>query len=142
VNRGGVDLLGANPAAPRSAFGLPRATSLYGPLPEQLRDPQSFASQLKRMLAARKRVRLHEGTLMAAPTPKNKALGVLVFALPGGHHAVTVLNFGRTDAAEAVDVKGRSWTDMLTGARVAGGARGHPVFRVPALTGTTFVESP
>lgn len=34
VNRGGVDLLGANPARQKSAFGIPRAKSLYGSLPE------------------------------------------------------------------------------------------------------------
>src|SRR5262249_25883725 len=39
VNRGGVDLVGAAPGAARSAFGMPRARALYGPLPQQLRDP-------------------------------------------------------------------------------------------------------
>jgi trehalose synthase len=33
ANRGGVDLTGANPEAGASAFGLPRAKALYGPLP-------------------------------------------------------------------------------------------------------------
>src|SRR5690606_1825658 len=49
INRGGVDLLGAAPEVRTSAFGLPRARQLYGPLPEQLRDPESFAARLKRM---------------------------------------------------------------------------------------------
>src|SRR5262249_60210837 len=53
VNRGGVDLLGASPGKKESAFGLARAKALYGSLPEQLRDPESFLSQLKRLLAAR-----------------------------------------------------------------------------------------
>ena len=39
--------MGANPAAAGSAAGLPRAVALYGPLPEQLSRPDSFASQLK-----------------------------------------------------------------------------------------------
>src|SRR4030095_283313 len=41
VNRGGVDLLGAAAKATTSAFGLPRAKALYGPLPDQLKDPES-----------------------------------------------------------------------------------------------------
>src|SRR5206468_4523281 len=46
VNRGAYDLLGSNPDAMRSAAGLPRAVALYGPLPQQLKKPDSFASQL------------------------------------------------------------------------------------------------
>src|SRR5262249_52813272 len=52
VNRGRVDLLGVNPRATTSAFGLPRAKALYGPIPDQLKDPDSFASRLRAMLAA------------------------------------------------------------------------------------------
>ena len=65
VNRGGVDMLGANPTAATSAFGLPRAKALYGSLPEQLKDPESFASRLRGLLAARKKYRLAEGELLA-----------------------------------------------------------------------------
>ena len=39
VNRGGVDLMGANPTATASAFGLPRAKALYGPLPGPAEGP-------------------------------------------------------------------------------------------------------
>jgi len=46
INRGAYDLLGSNPEAARSSAGLPRATALYGSLPQQLRKPDSFASQL------------------------------------------------------------------------------------------------
>src|SRR5262249_28150042 len=63
VNRGGVDLLGASPKTTESAFGLPRAPALYGPVPAQLKDPKSFVARLKQLLAARKKVRLAEGEL-------------------------------------------------------------------------------
>src|SRR5204863_197311 len=69
INRGGVDLMGANPGAKQSAYGLPRARSLYGPLPEQLKDPDSFVSSLKKVLAARTKYRVAEGALVAAPEP-------------------------------------------------------------------------
>src|SRR5205085_5997609 len=82
LNRGGVDLLGANPAATTSAFGLPRAKALYGPLPDQLKDPDSFASRLQALLAARKAYRVAEGELLAAPETKTAGLCVLVLKLP------------------------------------------------------------
>src|SRR3954468_24296924 len=91
--------LGANPQATASAFGLPRALALYGPLPDQLKDPESFASKLKVMLAARKKYRVAEGELLAVPEPKTPGLCVLVLKLPDHPLAVTVLNFGRDDAA-------------------------------------------
>ena len=104
VNRGGVDLMGANPTATASAFGLPRAKALYGPLPDQLKDPESFASQLKAMLAARKKYRLAEGELLAVPEPKAAGLCVLVLKLPDHPLAVTVLNFGREDVEAEIDL--------------------------------------
>src|ERR1700724_3647659 len=89
-----------------SAFGLPRAKALYGPLPEQLKDPDSYASQLKRLLAARRKHRIAEGELVAAPEPKQSALCVLVLKLPDHSPAVTVLNFGPKDVQEEVDLRG------------------------------------
>lgn len=105
INRGGVDLLGTNPDAGTSAFGLPRATVLYGPLPEQLQAPDSFASQLKVMLAARKQYRVHEAEMLAVPNVGNPAICVLVMRLPDSEDlAITVLNYGRETAAFEVDL--------------------------------------
>jgi hypothetical protein len=147
VNRGGVDLMGANPKAEKSAFGLPKAKALYGPLPEQLKDKESFASQLKALLAARAKYRVAEGELLAAPETKAKGLCVLVLKLPDHALAVTVLNFGREEASEEIDLgeagKGAEkgeWVDILSGKGFAsGGARVE--VRVPPLSGTTFVLS-
>src|SRR5262249_25858491 len=105
VNRGGVDLMDANPKATTSAYGLPRAKTLYGPLPEQLKDPDSFASQLKRILAGRQRYRLAEAELVAVPEVKNAAVAVLVLKLPeNGGWAITALNFGRAEVQETLDL--------------------------------------
>lgn len=145
VNRGGVDLLGANPKAATSAFGLPRAKALYGSLPEQLKDPESFASQLKSLLAARREYRVAEGMLLAVPEPKAAGLCVLVLRLPDYPLAVTVLNFGREEVSEEVDLgpAGKElsgeWVDIRTGKPVAPGAAGRLPARLPALTGTTLV---
>lgn len=104
INRGGVDLMGANPKASTSAFGLPRAKALYGSLPEQLRSPDSFASQLKRMLAARKQYRIAEGEVIAVPDVENRGVAVLVMTLPSGELAVTALNYRHDKAAVNVNL--------------------------------------
>ncbi len=105
INRGAVDLLGVNPGAMRSAYGLPRATALYGPLPEQLRDPESFASRLKRMLRARDRYQIQLGKLLAVSEVQNSSLAVLELELPDrASYAVTALNFGRDRVRESVDL--------------------------------------
>jgi trehalose synthase len=146
INRGGVDLLGANPTAAASAIGLPRAKALYGPLPDQLKDPGSFAARLKALLAARKKYRLAEGDLLAVPEPKAAGMCVLVLKLPDHPLAVTVLNFSREDASEDLDlgdlgkdVAGR-WVDIISG-KPTESAGGRLAVRVPALTGTTLVPS-
>ncbi len=105
INRGAVDLMGIDPAATRSASGLPRARALYGPLPEQLRDPNSFASQLKKILAARRTHRIAMGTLIDVPEVEHSSLCILVFRIPGDRsYAVTALNFARNPVRERIDL--------------------------------------
>jgi trehalose synthase len=53
INRGAYDLLGKHSGVAKSSSDLPRAQALYGPLPEQLSRPDSFASELRKMLRAR-----------------------------------------------------------------------------------------
>jgi len=104
VNRGGVDLLGVNPQADKSVIGLPKAQALYGPLPEQLGNPASFASQLKKILAARKKFRIAESEMAAVPDLDDRAIVVLVMKLPdNGGVAVTALNYGREPSSATVD---------------------------------------
>jgi trehalose synthase len=104
VNRGGVDLLNANPQATTTVIGLPKAQTLYGPLPDQLKDPSSFASQLKTILAARKKFRIAESDMAAVPDLDNQAVVVLVMKLPdNGGVAVTALNYGREPTSVSVD---------------------------------------
>jgi maltose alpha-D-glucosyltransferase/alpha-amylase len=153
VNRGGVDLLGANPQAGESAFGLPRAKALYGALPEQVKDPHSFASQLRELLTARKKTRIAEGELLAVPEPRAGALCVLALRLPGHPLALTVLNFSRKEVEEVIDLaalakaariehRAGEWTDVRTG-RSAGTAsrEGKLRLRIAGLYGTTCVPA-
>jgi trehalose synthase len=118
INRGGIDLMGVNPEATTSRFGLPRARTLYGPLPEQLKDPASFASQLKRMLAARKKYHIAEGELVAVPDVANSALCLLIMRRTDKSGlAITVLNFSRTPVQERMDLR---TVKGLTGTALAG----------------------
>ncbi len=105
INRGAYDLLGVNPAAEQSSGGLPRATALYGSLPEQLADPNSFASQLKKLLVIRQQYRIYESRQLAIPDVQNKGLLVMVHELPEGMGIqVTALNFGTEAVTELVDL--------------------------------------
>jgi trehalose synthase len=127
INRGGIDLMGVNPRAETSRFGLPRARTLYGSLPEQLKDPDSFASQLKRMLAARKKYRIAEGELVAVPDVTNSALCALVMRIQDRSAlAITALNFSQKPVHERLDlgkVEGLE-ASALVGRTVIDGIRG------------------
>ena len=118
INRGAYDLLDVNPAATESVGGLPRAQTLYGPLPAQLADPTSFASQLKHILAVRKATRLYAAHRLAVPDVRSPGLLVLVHLLPDDQGVqVTALNFGQTALVEDVVITGAApgpVTEMLT----------------------------
>ncbi len=107
INRGAYDLLGSNPQATRSTAGLPRAVALYGPLPQQLKRPDSFASQLARLLKARADLHLYAAQLTDVPDVRSKGLLVLANALPDGAGLeVTAINFGSQPVDESVAVQG------------------------------------
>jgi trehalose synthase len=105
INRGAVDVLNSNPSATNSTvLSLPKAQALYGPVPDQLKNPDSFASQLKKMLAARKQFRIAEGTMNAVPPTGNPGVAVLEMTLPDNSFAITALNYGRNPASVTVDL--------------------------------------
>ena len=107
INRGSYDLIGANPGAKASAAGLPRAVALYGPLPQQLTDPQSFASQLARILKARAALKLAAGKLIDVPAVQAPGLLVLVHELPdGAGKEITAVNFSDHAVDETVTITG------------------------------------
>jgi maltose alpha-D-glucosyltransferase/alpha-amylase len=105
INRGGVDLMGTSSKTTTAVGGLPKAKSLYGPLPQQLKDPNSFASRLKTMLAARDKYRIAEATMNAVPPVNDPGVVVLVMTLPDSQNlAVTALNYGRKATSVEVDL--------------------------------------
>jgi maltose alpha-D-glucosyltransferase/alpha-amylase len=103
TNRGAFDLMGVNPGAKASGGGLPRAVALYGTLPEQLRDPQSFVSKLKRMFRARKGSRIAFSKLISVPEVDSRGVVVMLLQRPEDLcWIITALNFGREPVADAV----------------------------------------
>ncbi len=118
INRGAYDLLGKNPGAAKSATNLPRTQALYGPLPEQLKSPGSFASQLQKMLRVRAEYRINESEQVDLPPAKARGLVVMVHRLPAGKGTqVTAINFGRVAVQETMTIKtaspGGPVTDLL-----------------------------
>jgi trehalose synthase len=107
INRGSYDLIGSNPRATRSSAGLPRATAIYGALPKQLADPESFASKLAHLLKARAELRLYAARVVAIPNVRSQGLFVLVHELPeNGGLEVTAINFGATPVDETLAIAG------------------------------------
>jgi hypothetical protein len=105
VNRGGVDLMGKSSRTTTAIFELPEAKALYGPLPQQLQDPNSFMSRMKLMLAAREEYDIKDATMNAVPPVGNDSVAVLVMTLPDSQDlAITALNYGRMAADVVVDL--------------------------------------
>jgi maltose alpha-D-glucosyltransferase/alpha-amylase len=93
INRGAHDLMGTNAEATVSASGMPRARALYGPLPEQLKDEQSFARRLQKILRVREEWGIATSLLLDVPQVSHRGLLVMVHRLASGQIQVTVLNF-------------------------------------------------
>lgn len=105
VNRGGVDLMGASSQTTTAIFGLPEAKALYGPLPQQLQDPKSFMSGMKKMLAAREQYGIKDATMNAVPPVNDPGVAVVVMTLPDSQNlAITALNYGRQATSVEVDL--------------------------------------
>ncbi|HAJ36460.1 MAG TPA: maltose alpha-D-glucosyltransferase [Chloroflexi bacterium] len=114
INRGAYDLMEVAPSATHSASGLPRAQALYGSLPAQLRRPDSFASQLRHVLAVRRRYRIFESRQIAVPAVQTPGLLVMVHALPDGLGTeITALNFGATPVKETIMFEGMAAQPVL-----------------------------
>ena len=124
INRPAHDLMGANPRATRSAAGMPRGTSLYGTLPEQLDDASSFARQLQAILAVRERFGVAVSRQIDIPDVSHKGMLVMVHQLADPDQLqLTVLNFANEHIAGTVRsghlVRGMQVRDMFDDHHVA-----------------------
>ncbi|VFR31243.1 glycosidase, putative [plant metagenome] len=105
IARGAYDLIGANPDAALSGEGLPRARCLYGSIQAQLEDPDSFASQVKKLLAVRQAHGIAESRQLPIPDVMAPGLLVMIHELPAGRGTqVTALNFGAEPLEEVIQL--------------------------------------
>ncbi|NWC74808.1 maltose alpha-D-glucosyltransferase [Pseudomonas sp. P7759] len=103
IHRGAYDLVDLNPDAALSAGHMPRSKSLYGSLNSQLQDPESFASQLQKILTVRRAYDIAASRQILVPEVENSALLVMVHELPAGKGTqITALNFGATPITETL----------------------------------------
>ncbi len=117
IHRSAYDLMDYRPDATESLSKMPRGISLYGSLPGQLRDDQSFACRLRDILAVRKRYGIATSVQLDVPDVANKAMLVMVHQLSDAEQ-VTVLNFSANAITATVHseflVPGSLVVDMVT----------------------------
>ncbi len=109
IHRAAYDLMDFQPDAVESASGMPRGASLYGPLPHQLTDHNSFASRLRRVLDVRSRSGVATAHQLAVPETSDPALLVMIHRLPSEHIQATALNFSSRH------ISGRARSEYLAG---------------------------
>jgi trehalose synthase len=117
VHRAAYDLMGYG--SDTAFAGMPAGRSLYGSLPEQLKDPKSFVSGLKEVLEVRNACDLATAEQVDVPLVSHRSMLVMVHRLPdGARFQVTVLNFGQEPVTGTVRSEhlppGASVTDMFT----------------------------
>ena len=122
-NRGSYDLTGSVTGVDKSVTGLPKCKTIYGPVPEQLKNPNSFCSQLKKIIAARNKYNIQLADQIDVPNLRNKSVFISIQKLPDkGGLEITALNFGKEEAGGKI-----SLVDL-------------PEIDVTKLNGKTFVN--
>jgi trehalose synthase len=122
IHRAAYDLMDYEPGAGESSSKMPRGRSLYGSLPEQLRNRTSFVSRLRDILAVRRRHGIATSTQVDLPAVSNKALLVMVHRLDSGFIQVSALNFSNHPISDRVVSEylspGAAVIDMFTNRRL------------------------
>ncbi|HKQ01983.1 MAG TPA: maltose alpha-D-glucosyltransferase [Actinomycetes bacterium] len=123
IHRAAYDLMDYQRQATESPSKVPRGSSLYGSLPQQLQDTSSFASRLRDILAIRARYGISTSVQVDVPDVADKAMLVMVHLLDTGQLQVTVLNFSDQPVAGSVGSEqlppGAAVIDMSTDRQIA-----------------------
>ncbi|AHC27719.1 MULTISPECIES: maltose alpha-D-glucosyltransferase [Mycobacteriaceae] len=124
IHRAAHDLMGVNPDATHSSEGMPRGTSLYGSIPEQLADETSFLRQLQAILRVRTHFGIATSRQIDIPEVSHRGMLVMVHQLDDPNQLqLTVLNFANEEIAGTVRSEflppQAVVTDMFSGKTVA-----------------------
>jgi trehalose synthase len=118
IHRAAYDLMDYRPEATESPSKMPRGSSLYGSLPQQLQDTNSFAARLRDILAVRTRYGIAASVQLDVPDVANKAMLVMVHLLDTSQIQVTALNFSSQPITGSVTSQhlapGAAVIDMFT----------------------------
>ena len=121
INRGAHDLRGV--AEPAREGRMPAARSLYGTLPDQLADPDSFASRLRRIIAVRNACGIATAVQVDIPDVSHRSELVMVHRLTDETLQVTVLNFSGEEISGSIRSehlpRGATVLDMFTDEQIA-----------------------
>jgi trehalose synthase len=117
IHRAAYDLMGYQ--SNTTFAGMPAGKSLYGSLPDQLSDPDSFVSRLRKVLQVRDACHLATAEQVDVPLVSQRAMLVMVHRLEDQVRTqVTVLNFGQEPVTGTVRSEhlppGATVTDMFT----------------------------
>ncbi|HWI00670.1 MAG TPA: maltose alpha-D-glucosyltransferase, partial [Propionibacteriaceae bacterium] len=117
IHRSAYDLMDYRPDATESTAKIPRGRALYGALPAQLSDPNSFARRLRDILAIRARSGIATAAQLDLATVSSPAMLVMVHGLERGQQ-VTALNFSTAPVVATAQSEhlavGSAVTDMIT----------------------------
>jgi trehalose synthase len=144
INRPAYDLMGSRPQVDDTWSKIPRGRSLYGSLPAQLQQPNSFLRRLSDILAVRRRYGIATGTQVDVPGVSNGAVLAMVHRLDSGRLQVTALNFSQQPVLDRVVSEhlppGAAVVDMSTGSRlgVVDEGRSFPI-RLDAHSGMSLL---
>jgi trehalose synthase len=124
IHRAAHDLMGVNPDATHSTAGMPRGTSLYGSIPEQMADETSFVRQLQAILKVRTHFGIATSRQIDIPEVSHRGMLVMVHQLDDPNQLqLTVLNFANEDIAGTVRSEhlppSAVVTDMFSGKAIA-----------------------
>jgi trehalose synthase len=133
IHRGAYDLADLDPEAEFSAGHMPRPKTLYGSLVSQLQRPDSFASQLKKILAVRRAYDIAASKQILIPDVQHPGLLIMVHELPAGKGTqITALNFSAEPVVETLhlpDVAPGPVVDIIN-ERVEGDLTEHGEFTI------------
>ena len=118
INRGAYDLLGNVKNKKFSPSKLPKALTIYGSITDQLKDPNSYASILKRWLKVRKEHKIQLAYPKEIINVRYPQLYLASYQLVTDNSTFLVaLNFGKTRVREKIkiyDIKNTNAFDIIS----------------------------